>query len=182
MAINGNEKGSVASTAVSRYLADVKKYSTPQSSAVLDFMQADDKNVSELVNKLSPTTKKEIGSNWFDDVGSIKEAADKAMAELATTNPAAAKEIRAIAQRIRSRTDATMARATQRRGLLAAQRGVETSRKAQQMIAQKQPVDSSTRLAQIIAANMRSLKAMQQAPIVSLETEEATITPQEKVT
>ena len=50
------------------------------------------------------------------------------------------------------------------------------------MIAQKQPVDSSTRLAQIIAANMRSLKAMQQAPIVSLETEEATITPQEKVT
>ena len=179
MALYENTKGSPTSSAVARYLKNVRQFD-PKGSAVLDYVKSDedDKDVRELASKLSPATKSKLDKDWFKDVTSIQDAANKAMSELVTTDPSAAAEIRKLAAAIRSRSDKGIAITKQRRGLLAARQSIAATQLTEAQKAAKQPIDAATRLAQVIAANMRRFKATQKAPIVSLATRAATITPE----
>ena len=177
---NNSNKGSVASKAVVSYMDRVKEYMDPKAKDVTAFLEGE-RNVKALVDKLHPTDKKKLPKGFLDDVSSMRDLITKvATADL---DPYVARKIRELAESSRLEANTLIAKTSRRRGLMTSADKAASKRMQKEFEAQQQPfleysADPSTNLAWRVRMAMRGYQQAQKAPLVSLETEPAAITPE----
>jgi len=181
MEVYNNNKGSVASKAVVSYMDRVKEYMDPKAIDVTAFLGSDKRDVKALVDKLHPTDKKKLPKGFLDDVSSMRDLVTK----VATSDldPYVSRKIRELAESSRLEANALLAKTSRRRGLMTSADKAASKRMQKGFEAQQQPfleysADPSTNLAWRVRMAMRGYQQAQKAPLVSLETEPAAITPE----